>query len=100
MAKLLAEAFPLGHWKNFQEMEENLTLDELYLLLEVNNEGEYNRRKFAAALQNIDLEEGDKDEDNLTPFERVQQQANEMLGKKTEEFESADPFGLDGDDDD
>lgn len=103
---MLAEAFPLGHWKNFREMEVSLTLEELYLLLEVNNEGEYNRRKFAAALKGIDLEDEDDDNGDESDFDRIRREADEELtrqGQDTRSFDQRDIddlFGFNSGDDD
>lgn len=47
----------LGHWKNFDELESNLSLEELLALLEVQRKQTNDQRKFLAALQGIDLDE-------------------------------------------
>lgn len=47
--------FPLGNWRNFEELEECLTVKEVFLLLESQRELRENERKFLAALQGVDL---------------------------------------------
>jgi hypothetical protein len=49
----------LGIWKNFEEIEENLTLAELEKLLEVKREQDYSDKKFAAALKGVNLDDND-----------------------------------------
>jgi hypothetical protein len=51
----------LGHWKNFDELERNLTIEELLKLLDASREKDASQRKFMAQLQGINLEDS-KDE--------------------------------------
>lgn len=53
---LESEVFTLGIWKNFDDLEESLCMPELTVLLEKKREIDYNDRKFAAALQGVDLD--------------------------------------------
>ncbi|UUG69565.1 tail assembly chaperone [Streptomyces phage Sham] len=90
LASLEAEAFLLGHWKNFEEIEENLTLDELQAILEASRDQEYRRQKFAAALKGIDLDAQKKDSGDSS-FEEVKRRAEAKLrGVSEEEVELAD----------
>ncbi len=65
LAKYEAQAFLLGIWKNFDELEASISLPELTEILSIHNEQEYNNRKFLAAIQGVDLEGGNnqKEED-------------------------------------
>lgn len=63
--------FLLGHWTNFAELEENLSLPELQHILDAKREDEYRNRRFAAALQGIDLDEGQVSE-NQRRLEEIQ----------------------------
>jgi hypothetical protein len=47
----------LGHWKNFDELESNLSLEELMATLESLRGREDRERKFLAAINGVDLEE-------------------------------------------
>jgi phytoene/squalene synthetase len=47
----------LGHWKNFDELETNLSLEELTALLEASRKKDFEDKKFAAALQGVDLDD-------------------------------------------
>lgn len=47
----------LGHWKNFDELESSLSLEELTALLDFTRKREYEDKKFSAALQGVELDE-------------------------------------------
>lgn len=89
MAKLEAEAFLLGHWKNFDEIEDNLNLEELQIILEASREQEYTRQKFAAALKGVDLDAQSGKTDSS--FEEVKRRAQSKIsGVSEEQLEFAD----------
>jgi hypothetical protein len=54
----------LGHWKNYDELESNLSLDELMATLNAARDREKRERKFLAAIQGIEL---DDDEESKEP---------------------------------
>jgi hypothetical protein len=56
LAKLEAEVFVLGIWKDYQELELSLSMPELMATLATKRELDYEERKFLAAMQGIDLE--------------------------------------------
>ena len=47
----------LGHWKNYDELEETLTIEELILTVESLRDKEHRHHKFLAAMQGVDLDE-------------------------------------------
>jgi hypothetical protein len=61
LASLEAEVFLLGIWKNFEELETSISIDELMKVLSTTRELGYEEKKFFAALQGVDLD-GGKDE--------------------------------------
>lgn len=65
LAKLEAEAFLLGIWKDYEELEQSLSMPELIATLESKRDLEYQEKKFLAAMQGVDLDEqtGNKQED-------------------------------------
>lgn len=75
----------MGLWKNFEDMEDSLTLDELEAILVASRKKEERDRAFAAALQGVDLSEGS---DEGTPsFEDIKQRAAAKASElTTEEF--------------
>lgn len=63
--KLESEAFLLGIWKNYDELESSICLAELMSILEQKREMDYQDKKFTASLKGIDLDEasGKREED-------------------------------------
>lgn len=57
LVKLETEAFLLGIWKNYDELELSLSMPELFTTLESKRELDYAEKKFAAAMQGVDLDE-------------------------------------------
>lgn len=51
--------FLLGNWKNYDELEENLSVEELVFTLNAYRKQSQEERKFLAALQGVDLSEQD-----------------------------------------
>lgn len=56
LAKLESEAFLLGIWKDYEELESSLSMPELTAILEAKRENDYNEKKFFAAIQGVDLD--------------------------------------------
>jgi hypothetical protein len=56
LATLEAEAFLLGIWKNYEELEISLCMSELLKTLEASRESDYTDKKFSAAMQGVDLD--------------------------------------------
>lgn len=52
-----SEVFLLGIWKDYQELEDSLSVPELVATLESKREKEYESQKFLAAIQGINLDE-------------------------------------------
>ena len=59
LAKLEAEVFLLGIWKDYHELEMSLSMPELLATLESKRELDYTEKKFMAAIQGVDLEENE-----------------------------------------
>lgn len=56
LAKLESEAFLLGIWKNYEELELSLSMPELLATLGARRELDYEEKKFLAAIQGVDLD--------------------------------------------
>ena len=56
LAKLEAQVFLLGIWKDYNELELSISLPELVATLEVSQELDYSEKKFLAAIQGVDLD--------------------------------------------
>jgi hypothetical protein len=61
LAKLETEAFLLGIWKNYDELESSICIEELMAILSTKRELDYDEKKFLAAIQGVDLEENSGD---------------------------------------
>lgn len=57
LAKLEAEVFLLGIWKDYHELELSLSMPELLATLASKRELDYEEKKFLAAMQGVDLDE-------------------------------------------
>lgn len=57
LAKLESELFLLGIWKDYEELEECLSMPELTATLTAKRELDYSDKKFHASIQGIDLDE-------------------------------------------
>lgn len=60
LAKLEAEAFLVGIWKDYEELELSLSMPELLLTLNSKRELDYDEKKFLAAIQGVDLDKNSK----------------------------------------
>jgi hypothetical protein len=56
LAKLETEAFLLGIWKDYQELEQSLSMAELIATISSKRELDYEEKKFLAAIQGVDLD--------------------------------------------
>ena len=81
-----------GAWKNFDELEEDLTLEELAALLEAAREKEHRWFKFMAGLKGIDLDKGKVDDDNWMEQKKLEARAK-AAGKSVDEVAFGD-FGF------
>lgn len=78
-------------------MEDDLTLDELYLLIDSDRKKEHRNNKFLAAVQGIDLDDDPQKDD---AFERVKAKAAADLAGKTEQEMVFDYIGIEVESDD
>jgi hypothetical protein len=65
LARLESEAFLLGIWKDYEDLETSLSMSELTAILEAKRESDYADKRFLAAIQGVDLDAqtGKKEED-------------------------------------
>jgi hypothetical protein len=71
LAKLETEVFLRGIWKNFEELETSISIEELMQILSVTRELDYEEKKFLAALQGINLDEGTDQERGQVEWENL-----------------------------
>jgi hypothetical protein len=75
---LEAEAMLLGIWKNIEDLEDSLNLQELNAILSASREQEYRSNKFAAALKGVDLDKHSAKE-NQERFDEIERRAHAKL---------------------
>ena len=56
LAKLEAEAFLLGIWKDYDQLEKSISMPELLATVSSKRELDYEEKKFLAAIQGVDLD--------------------------------------------
>ena len=56
LAKLEAEVFLLGIWKDYEDLELSLSMPELMATLESKRDIDYQEKKFLAAIQGVDID--------------------------------------------
>jgi hypothetical protein len=80
LAKLESEVFLLGIWKNFDELESSISIEELMQILSITRDLDYEEKKFSAALQGIDLD-SQSGKNNNSGEVRGQQEWENMKAK-------------------
>lgn len=71
LAKIEAEVFLLGSWKNYEELELSISIPELMETVSAKRELDFNEKKFMAYLQGIDIEEESNKERGQVEWERM-----------------------------
>jgi hypothetical protein len=70
---LLGEVFLLGNWKNYDDLENNLSMPELVQTFKSMQKTKEEKRKFLASLQGVDL--GEESQEEGSSFEEVRLRA-------------------------
>jgi len=60
LAKIESEVFLLGIYKDYEELESSLSLQELLAIINMRRDLDYEEKKFLASIQGIDIEKGNK----------------------------------------
>jgi hypothetical protein len=63
LAKLESEVFLLGIWKDYEQLENSLSMPEIVATLESKRELDYQEKKFLAAIQGVDLDKNSGKQD-------------------------------------
>lgn len=80
----------LGIWKNIEELEDSINIDELHMILKAGRDREERQNRFAAALKGINLDEGKEDE----AYAAVERRAKARLEGRTEEELEFEELGI------
>jgi hypothetical protein len=77
-------------FKSFDDLEANLTMQEVSRMLEKAREMKYNDQRFAASLKGIDLDEG-----KTTEFDEIKRRAEaKAMGMSEEQYELSGHFNI------
>ena len=71
----------LGHWKNFDELENSLSIDELMATMEASRKKEDRDRTFLAAINGIDLEEESQSSRDVSELQNKRIASQEGFGE-------------------
>ena len=82
-----------GMFKNFDELEDNLSLEELEILLAKARDVKHDEQRFAASLKGINLDESVR-ESQEEAFERVKRRAQAKLAGISEEEVELGEIGI------
>ena len=66
LVSLESEIFLLGIWKDYDELERCISMPELTEILKVKRKSDYEEKKFYAAIQGVDLDKDNREEDAWT----------------------------------
>lgn len=78
-----------GAWKSITDMEDNISIDELNVLLDAHRSAVFQQQKFAAALKGVDLGEQKTGGAGEKTFEDIRREAEEeVLGKRADNIGS------------
>lgn len=64
LLKIESEVFIMGIWKNYDEMEEHMSMPELIAAIGSKRDLDYQEKKFLAAIQGVDLDADKQKEEN------------------------------------
>jgi len=79
-----------GMFKSFDDLEANLTMQEVSKMLEKAREMKYNDQRFAASLKGIDLDEG-----KTTEFDEIKRRAEaKAMNMSEEEYDLSGHFNI------
>jgi hypothetical protein len=70
----------LGHWKNFDELESSLSIDELNALLKASRDKEEREMKFFAAINGVELDENQETPQDVTALQNPMTSQKEGFG--------------------
>jgi len=71
LAKLESEVFLLGIWKDYNELEESLSLSEIMAIISSKRDLDYQEKKFFAAIQGVDLEDSGNEDRGQKEWENL-----------------------------
>jgi hypothetical protein len=89
--------FLLGHWKDYDELENSLSMPELTATLKAMYSAESRKNKFMASLQGVSLDSSDSDDNSEkqpSTLKDIQARAMARLSGDNEKASSAVKYGF------
>jgi hypothetical protein len=89
--------FLLGHWKDYDELENSLSMPELTATLKAMYSAESRKNKFMASLQGVNLDSSDSDDNSEkqpSTLKDIQARAMARLSGDNEKASSAVKYGF------
>jgi len=89
--------FLLGHWKDYDELENSLSMPELTATLKAMYSAESRKNKFMASLQGVNLDSSDSDDNSEkqpSTLKDIQAKAMARLSGDNEKASSAVQYGF------
>jgi len=96
LAKLESEVFLLGIWKNFDELESSISIEELMQILSITRELDYEEKKFSAALQGVDLDSSSENSDGKSKGQKEWEDMKYRVFSRGASNDSNDVLSLQG----
>jgi hypothetical protein len=96
LAKLESEVFLLGIWKNFDELESSISIEELMQILSITRELDYEEKKFSAALQGVDLDANSEKSDGKVRGQKEWEDMKARVFSRGATSDSNDVLSLQG----
>jgi hypothetical protein len=96
LAKLETEAFLLGIWKNYDELESSISIQELMSVIASKRELDYQEKKFLAALQGVNLDEASEKEDGKQRGQKEWEDLKARVFSRGQTNDSNDVLALQG----
>ena len=84
----------LGIYKSFEELEENLTIEEMNLILKADAKKEERNHRILAAVNGINWDESSETESGEDAMERIKRKAAARAAGKSEEEIELEALGI------
>lgn len=96
LAKLETEVFLLGIWKNYDDLESSVSIQELMAIISSKRELDYQERKFFAAIQGINLDDAAETEDGKQKGQKEWEDLKARVFSRGQTSDSNDILALQG----
>ena len=96
LVKLETEVFLLGIWKNYDDLESSISVQELMEIIASKRDLDYQERKFLAAIQGIDLEDSSSSQEGKQKGQKEWEDLKARVFSRGQTNDSNDVLALQG----